>query len=690
MLLSGSLARMPRLATSKRTLLIAFPLVLILGAAGLVMFRAQRGLDSAARAAATAHQLTFTLRPLDPATFAAGNPGFEPVAAAHDFRSGVAFESRLYLAGPAGLTLATTDGVPLKTLRTGLELPVAPITALAVGRLRGSTEPQVLVATAGAGLLLLSGAEDSGIRQLLPQSPETRDLTALLPLATGDLLLGTRHHGLLLFDGNALTQVHLPGNASAGTLGTADITALAAVGSAAYLVGTRTSGVYLAQGGAFSHADTASGLPDNQVESLLATPTAAYAGTPLGVAVFDLTRPDLSGEPLRPTRTLAAGSFAHALALAEGNVQVGTFDQGIRAVSLTAAPRLRNASISLAPIAPPADPIANASTQRIDAFLSAPNGLYALADGNLLRQTRNGWLPALPTPQNAGQLADRNISALAFDPQGELYVGFFDHGLDILNPEGTQAARHFEDDHLFCVNRLVLDPTRQTIAAATANGLVLFDRGGTPRQTLTRADGLISDHISDVAFTPAGPVLATPAGLTFLTPSGPASIYAFQGLVNNHVYTLAAQGNQLAAGTLGGISLLESEQVKHNFTAANSGLRHNWITAMLPTAQGSYLVGTYGAGLATLGPDGSFTPIDLPASTPRDLIINPNALLATPTHIYAGTLSQGMLVYSRAGGRWQRITAGLPSLNVTAFAERSGILYIGTENGLARIPEARL
>ena len=682
---------MPRFTTSKRSLLIAFPLVLLLGAGGLVAFRAQRGLDAAARTAATGHQLAFTLRPLDPPTLAAANPGFEPVAAAPDFRSGVAFENRLYLAGPTGLTVATLDGAPLKTLRSGLELPVAAISALAAGRLRGSTEPQVLIATAGAGVLMLGGSDGAGIRQLLPQTPESRDLTALLPLATGDLLLGTRHHGLLLFDGNALTQVRLPGSGA----GSEDITELASAGSAAYLVGTRTAGVFLAQGGTISQADSGSGLPDNEVESLLATPTAAYVGTPLGVAVFDLTRPDLSGAPLRPTRTLAAGSFAHALALAEGNVQVGTFDQGIRQVSLnasrSAAPRLRNVSVGLAPIAPPADAAADVSTERIDAFIPATGRLYALANGNLLQQTRNGWLPAQPDSANdAGHLADRNISALAFDPQGQLYVGFFDHGLDILNPEGTRGTRHFEDDHLFCVNRLVLDPVRQTIAAATANGLVLFDRGGTPRQTLTRADGLISDHVSDVAFTSGGPVLATPAGLTFLTPTGPASIYAFQGLINNHVYTLAAEGNQLAVGTLGGISLLESEQVKRNFTAANSGLRHNWITAMLPTAQGSYLVGTYGAGLASLGPDGSFNPIDLPANTPKDLIINPNALLQTPTHIYAGTLSQGMLVYSRAAGRWQRVTAGLPSLNVTAFAARSGVLYVGTENGLVRIPEARL
>ena len=273
----------------------------------------------------------------------------------------------------------------------------------------------------------------------------------------------------------------------------------------------------------------------------------------------------------------------------------------------------------------------------------------------------------------------------------ELFVGT----LDLINGNRDQILdgimRYARgQERLADRMRAESDKISESQENATANGLVLFDRGGTPRQTLTRADGLISDHVSDVAFTASGPVLATPAGLTFLTSSGPASLYAFQGLVNNHVYTLAAQGNQLAAGTLGGISLLESEQVKRNFTAANSGLRHNWITAMVPAAPGSYLVGTYGAGLATLGPDGVFTPIDLPANTPRDLIVNPNALLETPTHIYAGTLSQGMLVYSRAAGRWQRITGGLPSLNVTAFAARAGMLYVGTENGLVRIPEARL
>ncbi len=238
----------------------------------------------------------------------------------------------------------------------------------------------------------------------------------------------------------------------------------------------------------------------------------------------------------------------------------------------------------------------------------------------------------------------------------------------------------------------MLDPVRQTIAAATANGLVLFDRDGVPRQTLTRRDGLISDHVNDLAFTRSGLTLATPAGLTFMTSTGAESLYAFQGLVNNHVYALgsSADSGQLLAGTLGGLSILESNSVHRNLTATNSGLKHNWITAILPLPANAWLIGTYGAGLQQLSSDGSFTAIDLPAGTPHDLIINPNAILATPGHIYAGTLDHGLLVYSAASGRWSNITRGLPSLNVTAFAARNGQLYIGTENGLVRIAESKL
>lgn len=655
--------RFPQRRT-QRLLLVATPVVLLIAAVAFVFWSAQRTLSRSADVASTQHQIRFSLRPLDPTAAQSANLPFEPVAAPDNFTSGTVLDGTLYLAGPNGLTIVAPDGTRRLTLRTGFELPVAPIAAVTTGRLRGATETQILLATAGAGLLLLDSK--ATLHQLLPATPEARDLTALLPMPSGDLLLGTHHSGVLLFDGSTLAPYgHLPAS---------EITALAAADATSILVGTHNSGLIYLHAGTVQQA---SGLPDNQIDSILVANGKAYAGTPLGIAQFDLTQPDLKAQ-----RILAAGTFAHALASVGPVLQVGTLDRGIQQISLAGPARIL-------PIA--AEISANQTgTMRIYSFvythgLSTP--LYALTDGNLLAQTTSGWHPALTPPTTT--LADRNISALAFSADGSLYVGFFDHGLDILPANGR--THHLEDDNLFCINRLVLDPTRQTIAAATANGLVLFDRQGTPRQTLTRRDGLISDHVTDIAFTPTGTTVATPAGLTFITPAAAESLYAFQGLVNNHVYTLAATNDHVLAGTLGGISLLESNAVKRNLTATNSGLKHNWVTALAPSPQGGWLVGTYGAGLMSLSADANtFTPIDLPAGTPRDLVINPNALLVTRTHIYAGTLNHGVLIFNSATNRWSVIETGLPSLNVTAFAVNDGVVYIGTENGLVRIPEAKL
>jgi ligand-binding sensor domain-containing protein len=226
--------------------------------------------------------------------------------------------------------------------------------------------------------------------------------------------------------------------------------------------------------------------------------------------------------------------------------------------------------------------------------------------------------------------------------------------------------------------------------------LVLFDANDAvprERQVLSRRDGLISDQISDVAFTRSGLTVATPAGMTFLTASGAQSLYAFQGLVNNHVYALAAQsGNaRVVAGTLGVISILDDGAVRQNVTLKNSGLKRNWITAIVRVqdVEGAarWVVGTYGGGVVQMDEAGRISAEDNPAPA---AVINPNALFATSQHIFAGTLDDGMLSYNRVSRRWTRITGGLPSGSVTAFAERDGEIYIGTANGIVRIAEARL
>jgi ligand-binding sensor domain-containing protein len=192
--------------------------------------------------------------------------------------------------------------------------------------------------------------------------------------------------------------------------------------------------------------------------------------------------------------------------------------------------------------------------------------------------------------------------------------------------------------------------------------------------------------VTDVALTPGGMTLATPAGITFLTPDGARSIYAFHGLVNNHVYTLGAEGRRLLVGTLGGLSLLDQGQVRMNYTTANSGLKANWITALAPVGD-EWFVGSYGGGIFRLDATGRFEKF---FDAPESFVVNPNAMLSTDRRVYAGTLERGLYVYDRSLQRWSDVMAGLPSPNVTALAVHNNYLYIGTDNGLIRIPEQNL
>lgn len=156
--------------------------------------------------------------------------------------------------------------------------------------------------------------------------------------------------------------------------------------------------------------------------------------------------------------------------------------------------------------------------------------------------------------------------------------------------------------------------------------------------------------------------------------------------MNNHVYALGVSGDRLLAGTLGGISVFGREDVQENYTMANSGLKHNWITAVVAVGNG-WMVGTYGTGVLGLSSDGHLYPMG-DATGPFD--VNFNAMLVTPQHVFAGTLGHGFYVYDRSSQRWTVVDEGVPSSNVTAFAANDGYVYVGTDNGLVRIEEQRL
>ncbi len=644
---------------------VAVALLLIVSAGAFAIWRASRALGSAAADFHAANEIRFAVRQLVPAA----NADFEIISAPAVFFQATRFEDHLYIAGPAGLLEYDASGALLHQYAVGRELPGSPLIALAPAVLADSREPELILATANDGLLAFNGRS---FRQIFPYDSEVRAITAILPDASGHLLIGTKKRGVLVYDGKKITALH-------STLKNVYVTALAGNESDLW-VGTLDRGVLHFHAAATDSFSEAQGLPDPQVESLAVFGDTTYVGTPLGVAVF-------SGGQF--SRALAPGVLATALLAIRNQLYVGTEDQGVISIPLEG----RRPSFNLAPGSEE-----ESKLSEVRQIFSSGDAVFAVARNGLYRMNSHGfgWEPVLQA--STATLSDRNISALAADAHGRLWVGYFDRGLDIRSPDNLSPDKaresHIEDEHVFCVNRILLDSKTGTMDVATANGLVRFDdrfdgrfgTSGGEQQVLTRADGLIADHVTDVAIYRDGLALATPAGLTFLDASGARSMYAFHGLVNNHVYALGVSGDELVAGTLGGISVLEKGDVAANYTTTTSNLKHNWITAVAPVGT-EWMVGTYGAGIVGLDRSGHFHAYE---NASGQFEVNPNAMLVTPGYVLAGTLGKGLYLYDRQSGRWSAIDRGLPSLNVTALAAGGGYVYIGTDNGLVRIREEKL
>jgi ligand-binding sensor domain-containing protein len=632
----------------------AFALVLIVGLGGVAtvavsVWKATRAVEQSTTVVRSEGQFAVRTVPLDKPV----PDGFEFLNSPAQFRRAARFANHLYICSPSSLFAFDLDGTLRNRYSVGRELPPAPVVGIEVGFGSASGQPELWIATAGEGLVSFDGSRFVQVRS---EDEAARALTAVLPLASGRVLLGTEKRGILVWDGKTLSQLH-------PSLGSMSITTLAGT-EADLWAGTVDRGVLHWHAGQLDTFSEGQGLPDPRVLSLAVDGEAAFVGTALGVAEF---------RGGRFSRMIAEGYFAKALLARHDSLVVGTLEEGLIDVPLAGMrPRLRVAKDT-------------ANFGAVEQVFDMQGRTYALTGAGLFEAASGtAYQPVLERPRVA--LADGNISALAVDTAGRLWVGYFDRGLDILEP-GLDRATHVEDQHVFCINRIVHERDGGLSAVGTANGLVLFDAAGQQKQVLTKADGLIANNVSDILLRGEGSArsitVATPAGLTTLDGAGTTSLYAFHGLVSNHAYALASAGSRTLVGTLGGLSIVDSGLVSASFTTANSGLRHNWITAIVPVSN-EWFIGTYGAGVMKLESTGRWTTFP---DLRQPLEINQNAMVATGEAVYAGTLGRGLAVYRRASGRWTMLQRGLPSANVTALALGGGYLYIGTDIGLVRVPE---
>ena len=627
--------------------IVLVTLVLLTGFVGSWIGRARRALDEA-QAELRDTGIAFKIRAVSDAKPTA----VDSLPSPPDFRDAQLFHDRLYISGAGGIWVYNLSGELQTTYLVGRDLPPSPPVAMAVGTLAGDAESKLWVGTANGGVLVSDGIRFSHIQI---EAKDYGNVTSVLMLPTGILLIGFSEGGVVAYDGTRMKPFHpnlrkIPVTALAGSEG--DV-----------WIGTRDRGVIHWRGSTTEEFQEESGFPDSRVLSITTLDDRVFAGTPVGTAEF---------RDGKLVRTLAEGVFAQALLGSGDNLLIGTVDEGIFDVKL---------ANERAPRSVPADSQLKSARHLFD----IQGKTFALtADAVFEREARTGvWTRriAISTPT----WSDRNVSALSVDSTGKLWIGYFDRGIDIADTGDGQKIMHVEDDQVFCINRIVPDAQRNMQVVATANGIALFSREGKILQRL-RTDGLISDHVTDVAVRPDGLAAATAAGVTLLAASGPESIYAFHGLANNHVYALGSSETRLLAGTLGGLSVIQDGFVRASYTTSNSPLKQNWISAIVPVGN-TWFVGTYGGGVVQFDAEGRWTEFpDFPAQT----VINPNAMLAVSNVVIAGTLDRGLLIYNSTQHRWAPLTDGLPSLNVTALAASADKLFIGTDNGIVRMPIERL
>jgi ligand-binding sensor domain-containing protein len=167
---------------------------------------------------------------------------------------------------------------------------------------------------------------------------------------------------------------------------------------------------------------------------------------------------------------------------------------------------------------------------------------------------------------------------------------------------------------------------------------------------------------------------------------GERLLSAFNGLPGNQALALA-EGDALFVGTPSGLGAVAGGRVLWRVTAGEGRLPHPWITA-LALHDGGLFLGTYGGGVAQ-----RTTPADQPlavgtfTSFPEtaNLKVNTGCLMEAAGRLYLGTDGRGLWRLAADGSRFEPLRVRLPSPRVTALLEGPQALYVGTDEGLARL-----
>lgn len=323
-------------------------------------------------------------------------------------------------------------------------------------------------------------------------------------------------------------------------------------------------------------------------------------------------------------------------------------------------------------------PVESFLPSRPKRVMAAGGVLFADTDAGLYRRAEGRWELARPRPSSLPP-GSSHVGALAF-LDGQLAVGFFDQGLAVGDPAAPAWNwRAIPGPSVWGVNALL--PSGGSLDVASLRGAARFDG-----QRLVPLGGEDAGAAFSLAATPGGVAVGYGQGVAL--PDG-RLLSAFHGLPGNQALALAQDPEGLLfVGTPTGLGAIRGSRVAWRITAGEGRLPNPWVNA-LAFFKGELYIGTYGGGItrretppADRGALGAFAPF---AET-EGLKVSAGGLAAAGGSLWAGTDGQGLYRLSADGGRFLPVNAPLPSPRITAILPGKDGLYIGTDEGLARIP----
>ena len=263
---------------------------------------------------------------------------------------------------------------------------------------------------------------------------------------------------------------------------------------------------------------------------------------------------------------------------------------------------------------------------------------------------------------------------------GRLHVGLFDGGLLSGTPadDGWSFAA-VQGTSAWGINALLA--TGGELRVASLRGAARYD-GRTLREIAGPGAAFSLAETSDGVATGYAQGVSLP---------GSGLLSAFHGLPGNQALALAG-GSELLVGTPTGLGAIVGRRVLWRVTAGEGHLPHPWVTSLARLGT-SVFVGTFGGGVARRSPGlgGGGAPLadsGIWQTFPETagLKINTGCLAAAGGRIFAGTDGHGLWALGTAEDRFERLELALPSPRVTALLVDGDVLWIGTDEGLSRMP----